>query len=134
MADPLAAPPAELALAWIDGDTARQIALPLPPGAPTVEAALRAALAAGAGPASMIAAALTGQAGLALHGLRARPDDPVEAGDRIELLTPILADAKAARHARVEAARAVRGRNKWRPDWRDGDRSDRSAGASDREG
>ena len=118
MADPRVA----LSLAWIAGDTARQVALPLPPGAPTVEAVLRAALAAGVGPASMIESALAGQAGLALHGLRARPGDPVEAGDRIELLTPIQADAKAARHARVEAARAARGRNKWRPDWREGDR------------
>lgn len=122
MADPLARPPAALALAWIDDGTARQLALPLPGEAPTVEAALRWALTAGLGPGPMIEAALAGRAGLALHGLRARPEDPVEAGDRIELLTPVQADAKAARHERVEAARAARGRDKWRPDWREGER------------
>lgn len=119
---PVAGPGEPLTLAWIDGDTARARTLPMPTPA-TVESALRAALGDGQGPAAMIEDALAGRAGLALHGVRARSVDPVEAGDRIELLTPIQADAKAARHQRVEAARATRGRTKWRPDWREGDPS-----------
>lgn len=42
----------------------------------------------------------------AIFGKPARPGTPVHDGDRIELLGPITADPKAARHARVRRERA----------------------------
>jgi len=50
---------------------------------------------------------------IAVYGKPARPGMPVYDGDRIELLGPITADPKAARHARVRAERARRGAGKW---------------------
>lgn len=49
----------------------------------------------------------------AIYGKPARPDTPVHDGDRIELLGPITADARARRHARVRAARAAASGGKW---------------------
>jgi uncharacterized protein len=37
----------------------------------------------------------------AIHGQRARPDTPLAEGDRVELLRPLVADAKAVRRARA---------------------------------
>ena len=50
----------------------------------------------------------------AVFGRRARPDQPLYDGDRIELLGPITADPKSARHARVQLERQSRERDKWR--------------------
>lgn len=50
---------------------------------------------------------------VAVHGKPARAGMPIYEGDRIELLGPITADPKAARHARVRAERAQRGVGKW---------------------
>lgn len=46
------------------------------------------------------------QRGLSRFGKRAWLDDPLLADDRIEIMLPILADAKAARFERVARARA----------------------------
>jgi len=37
----------------------------------------------------------------AIHGQRARPDTPLADGDRVEILRPLVADAKAVRRARA---------------------------------
>ena len=37
----------------------------------------------------------------AIHGQRAQPDTPLAEGDRVEILRPLIADAKAARRARA---------------------------------
>lgn len=50
---------------------------------------------------------------IAVHGKPARAGMPIYDGDRIELLGPITADPKAARHARVRADRDHRGPGKW---------------------
>jgi len=50
---------------------------------------------------------------VAVYGKPARPGMPIYEGDRIELLGPITADPKAARHARVRADRAQRGVAMW---------------------
>lgn len=53
--------------------------------------------------------------GLSRFGRRAWLDDPLLADDRIEILQPLLADARAARFARVAQARAARnGQGGWR--------------------
>lgn len=49
-----------------------------------------------------------GRLGLAIYGKRAWLDDILADGDRVEVLAPILADAKAARVARVAADRSRR--------------------------
>jgi putative ubiquitin-RnfH superfamily antitoxin RatB of RatAB toxin-antitoxin module len=38
----------------------------------------------------------------AVHGQRARHETPLADGDRVEILRPLVADAKAARRARAE--------------------------------
>ncbi|MFA7504646.1 MAG: RnfH family protein [Burkholderiaceae bacterium] len=53
---------------------------------------------------------------VAVYGKPARPGMPIYDGDRIELLGPITADPKLARHARVRADRARRGPGKWARD------------------
>lgn len=50
---------------------------------------------------------------VAVYGKPARPGMPIYDGDRIELLGPITADPKLARHARVRADRARQGQGKW---------------------
>ncbi len=50
---------------------------------------------------------------VAVYGKPARPGMPIYEGDRIELLGPITADPKAARHARVRADRAQQGVRMW---------------------
>lgn len=60
--------------------------------------------------AALVAAVEARAYGLARHGRRAWLDDLLADGDRIELVRPIVADARAARFARVAAARPVRRR------------------------
>ena len=50
---------------------------------------------------------------VAVYGKPGRPGMPIYDGDRIELLGPITADPKAARHARVRARRGQDGPDKW---------------------
>ena len=119
-----------LLVAWIDADTGheREIGFErlrdaslIPGQAPpavTVGMALNAPELRSVVPSPLCDDALAGRLGLALHGLRARLDDVLEPGDRLELLTSLRVDAKAARRERVQAARASRGRSKWQPDWR----------------
>ena len=59
---------------------------------------------------ALVAAIDARQLGLARFGRRAWLDDPVQPDDRIEILQPLVADAKAARFARVAQARAAKGR------------------------
>ena len=40
-------------------------------------------------------------ASFAIHGQRARADTPLAEGDRVEILRPLVADAKAVRRARA---------------------------------
>ena len=51
--------------------------------------------------------------GLSRFGRRAWLDDPLRPNDRVEVLCPILADAKAARFARVAKSRAERTDGRW---------------------
>ena len=51
--------------------------------------------------------------GLSRFGRRAWLDDPLRPDDRVEVLCPILADAKAARFARVAKSRAERTDSRW---------------------
>ena len=51
--------------------------------------------------------------GLSRFGRRAWLDDPLRPDDRVEVLCPILADAKAARFARVAKSRAERTDGRW---------------------
>ena len=39
----------------------------------------------------------------AIHGQRARPDTPLVDGDRVEIVRPLVADAKAVRRERAAA-------------------------------
>ena len=47
------------------------------------------------------ALAVRGIDGLALHGVRSRPETVLRDGDRIELLRPLVADPKDARRRRA---------------------------------
>ena len=76
--------------------------------APDVEAIVVVALPAGATVGDAVAASgLEARLGLpptiayAIHGQRARPDTPLQEGDRVELTRPLIADAKAVRVARA---------------------------------
>jgi putative ubiquitin-RnfH superfamily antitoxin RatB of RatAB toxin-antitoxin module len=50
---------------------------------------------------------------IAVYGKPARPAMPIYDGDRIELLGPIVADPRQARHARVRAERDREGAGRW---------------------
>jgi hypothetical protein len=121
MAEPTKPEPG-IALAWIEQDVGEHIELPAADlGARkglTVKQVLECARDLGRVPLPVVEAALCGKLGLALHGVRCTLDDPVEFGDRIEMVGALLADAKSARRERVLAARARRTRDKWRPNWR----------------
>jgi len=56
----------------------------------------------------------SGEISAAIFGRRARSDQALYAGDRIELLGPISADPKDARRARVQHERQVSSRDKWK--------------------
>ena len=45
--------------------------------------------------------ALPATVSYAIHGQRARPETPLADGDRVEIVRPLLADAKANRRARA---------------------------------
>ena len=76
--------------------------------APGIEAIESIDLAAGATVADAIARSgllvrldLPPTVSFAIHGQRARPDTPLADGDRVELVRPLVADAKAVRRARA---------------------------------
>ncbi len=54
-----------------------------------------------------------GELGLSRHGIRARLDELLTAGTRIEVMLPITADAKAWRRERVAARRANLSQGGW---------------------
>lgn len=62
-----------------------------------------------AGEAGLVAAIEQKARGLSCHGRRAWLDDPLRHNDRIEVLMPILADARQARFERVARSRARQG-------------------------
>ena len=64
-------------------------------------------------PCSLVQAIEAKALGLSRFGRRAWLDDPLRADDRVEVLCPILADAKAARFARVAKSRAERTDGRW---------------------
>jgi uncharacterized protein len=79
--------------------------------APGIEAVEPVAVHAGATVADAVAAsgfvarfALAETISYAIHGQRARPETPLADGDRIELVRPLVADAKAVRRARAAGA------------------------------
>lgn len=81
----------EVVLAWPDRVDAAQ--LQLPDGACVADAIAAANLADSAEcPA------------VAVHGVLARPDQALHAGDRVELLRPLLADPKDNRRRRARAS------------------------------
>ena len=67
--------------------------LDLPPGATVADAVGRTGL-----PQRF---ALPGTVSYAIHGQRARPDTLLADGDRVEILRPLIADAKDVRRARA---------------------------------
>ena len=64
-------------------------------------------------PYSLVQAIEAKALGLSRFGRRAWLDDPLRPNDRVEVLCPILADAKAARFARVAKSRAERTDGRW---------------------
>ena len=64
-------------------------------------------------PCSLVQAIEARALGLSRFGRRAWVDDPLRPDDRVEVLCPILADAKAARFARVAKSRAERTDGRW---------------------
>ena len=61
----------------------------------------------------VMAADLAGN-GIAVFGRRRAPDETLRDGDRIELVGPLCADPKEARHRRVAHRRAAAPKDKWR--------------------
>ena len=64
-------------------------------------------------PCSLVQAIEAKALGLSRFGRRVWLDDPLRPDDRVEVLCPILADAKAARFARVAKSRAERTDGRW---------------------
>ena len=90
--------------------------IPTAPQHPTPrgdDASLGAAYPGGDEPCSLVQAIEAKALGLSRFGRRAWLDDPLRPDDRVEVLRPILADAKAARFARVAKSRAERTDGRW---------------------
>lgn len=81
----------EVVLAWPDRVASRQLQLP---DTATVADAIAAAALEGAEQCPAVA----------VHGLLARPTQPLRDGDRVELLRPLLADPKDNRRRRARAS------------------------------
>ncbi len=64
-------------------------------------------------PCNLVQSIETKALGLSRFGRRAWLDDPLRPDDRVEVLCPILADARAARFARVAKSRAERTDGRW---------------------
>lgn len=77
------------------------------------EASPGAACPGGDEPCNLVQAIEAKALGLSRFGRRAWLDDPLRPDDRVEVLCPILADAKAARFARVAKSRAERTDGRW---------------------
>ena len=86
---------------------------PQHPTSRTDEAGLGAACPGGVEPCNLVQAIEAKALGLSRFGRRAWLDDPLRPDDRVEVLCPILADAKAARFARVAKSRAERTDGRW---------------------
>ncbi|APO97132.1 RnfH family protein [Xanthomonas vesicatoria] len=85
----------EVVLAWSDRYNA--VMLDLPDGATAAEAAAASGLCREHPPAA-----------LAIHGVVARPNQVLRAGDRVELLRPLLLDPKEARRRRAAPGKKAR--------------------------
>ena len=77
------------------------------------DASLERACPGGDEPCNLVQAIEAKALGLSRFGRRAWLDDPLRPDDRVEVLRPILADAKAARFARVAKSRAERTDGRW---------------------
>lgn len=89
---------------------------PVAPKHPTpwvYDASPGAACPGGDEPSNLVQAIEAKALGLSRFGRRAWLDDPLRPDDRVEVLCPILADAKAARFARVAKSRAERTDGRW---------------------
>jgi uncharacterized protein len=104
-------------LCIVDGDGARLQRLLVPAGATVADAlmacGMQEATGAGAGTgAGAVAGTVSGLA-VALHGRRVPPDRVLRAGDRIELLAPLVVDPKLARQRRADKRRRESGDERW---------------------
>ena len=86
---------------------------PQHPTSRTDEASPGAACPGGDEPCNLVQSIEAKALGLSRFGRRAWLDDPLRPDDRVEVLCPILADAKAARFARVAKSRADRTDGRW---------------------
>lgn len=86
---------------------------PQHPTSRTDEAGQGSACPEGNEPCNLVQAIEAKALGLSRFGRRAWLDDPLRPDDRVEVLCPILADAKAARFARVAKSRAERTDGRW---------------------
>lgn len=77
------------------------------------DASLERSCPGGGEPCNLVQAIEAKVLGLSRFGRRAWLDDPLRPDDRVEVLCPILADAKAARFARVAKSRAERTDGRW---------------------
>lgn len=77
------------------------------------DARLERACPGGDEPCNLVQAIEAKALGLSRFGRRAWLDDPLRPDDRVEVLCPILADARAARFARVAKSRAERTDGRW---------------------
>ena len=77
------------------------------------DASLERACPGGDEPCNLVQAIEAKALGLSRFGRRAWLDDPLRPDDRVEVLCPILADARAARFARVAKSRAERTDGRW---------------------
>ena len=77
------------------------------------DASLERACPGGDEPCNLVQAIEAKVLGLSRFGRRAWLDDPLRPDDRVEVLCPILADARAARFARVAKSRAERTDGRW---------------------
>lgn len=86
---------------------------PQHPTSRTDEAGQGSACPGGNEPCNLVQAIEAKALGLSRFGRRAWLDDPLRPDDRVEVLCPILADARAARFARVAKSRAERTDGRW---------------------
>jgi putative ubiquitin-RnfH superfamily antitoxin RatB of RatAB toxin-antitoxin module len=92
-------------LCWVEGSVTWRRSFAVEPGT-TVEQVIALALASTDTPESMAPKSMASYLGVSIWGHRVTHEQTVCAGDRIELLRALQIDPKAARHARVSAARA----------------------------
>lgn len=102
-----------IALAWTEGDSAREITLALPGRDAPMSIADVVGL---AEVRAQVPPALLARCGFAVYGKRRCPDALLMPGERLEILGPLIADPKQARRYRVERERRRLSHGKWSPE------------------